>query len=125
MPVNNAAICRLAFYINLDPNKNAPRSLSGDPPYTFNISRLEPKINKDADTWNTHPIVTDYYATFELTQAGAVKTVYSKWFECPKGNVAQFLMQPASDRAFGYYWFELDYPAAQGGTHGVVLEMYT
>ncbi|KAF2845492.1 hypothetical protein T440DRAFT_472620 [Plenodomus tracheiphilus IPT5] len=125
VPSNEAAICRLNFHINTSPTKNAPRALYGTPPYTFNISRLQPTIDKDTDTWNSHPNITDYVATYILGQAGNVSTVASHWFECPKGQVAQFLLYPLGGRDFGYYWFELDYPAEEGGPHGVVLEMHT
>ncbi|KAH9874306.1 hypothetical protein IAQ61_003495 [Plenodomus lingam] len=126
VPDNEAAICRLNFLINTSPQKNAPYSLSGMPPYALNISRLQPTINKDTDTWNSRPNVTDYMATYLLTQAGSVSTAFSKWFPCPKGQIAQFLLLPADEeRDFEYYWFELDYPKQDGGPHGVVLEMHT
>ncbi|CAO2654592.1 Nn.00g113250.m01.CDS01 [Neocucurbitaria sp. VM-36] len=124
VPNNNAAICRLNFYINTDANKNAPRQLSGDAPYLFNITRLDPKINKDSDNWNSYPATTGHVKTVELDHAG-VKGQDDGWFTCPKGQVAQFLLRPASNRAFRFYWFELDYPANEGGAHGVVLEMHT
>lgn len=124
VPVNDAAICRLAFKINTSPAKNAPRALAGEAPYTISISRLAPEINKDADTWNKHPEITEYYATFSLAQSGQVSEVYSKWFECPKGQIAQFVVQPGSTKDFSYYWFELDYKSEEGGPHGVVLEMH-
>lgn len=45
-------------------------------------------------------------------------------YPCPKGQVAQFLLHPASDdRDFGLDWFELDYPASEGGPHGIVFDM--
>ena len=125
VPANEASICRLQFKINTDPNKNAPRSLSGQSPYTFDISRLDPSINKNTDSWNSHPNITEHYATFSLDQAGNVREVVNKWFTCPKGQVAQFVLHPSSTRNFDYYWFELDYSAAEGGPHGIVLEMHT
>jgi len=125
VPSNEAAICRLAFKINTSPAKNAPRALSGEAPYIISISRLDPGINKDTDTWNRHPKVTEYYASFSLTQEGTVSEVYSKWFECPKGQIAQFVLHPGSTRDISYYWFELDYKSEEGGPHGVVLEMHT
>ncbi|KAF1841247.1 uncharacterized protein K460DRAFT_421050 [Cucurbitaria berberidis CBS 394.84] len=124
VPNNQAAICRLKFWINPDPNKNAPRELSGEAPYVFNISRLEPKINKNSDRWNSYPATTGYVKTVELDHSG-VKWQDDGWFSCPKGQVAQFLLRPSGNRAFRYYWFELDYPADQGGAHGIVLEMHT
>ena len=112
------------FYVNTDPNKNAPRELSGEAPYVFNITRLEPKMNKDSDKWNSYPATTGHVKTVELDYAG-VKSQDDGWFTCPKGQVAQFLLRPASNRNFRYYWFELDYPGTEGGAHGVVLEMHT
>lgn len=125
VPSNEAAICRLNFKINTNPVKNAPRQLSGEAPYAINISRIEPRINAYADTWNSRPGVTEHYATYTLHHNGTVREVYSKWFDCPKGQIAQFLLHPASQRDLRYYWFELDYPQAEGGPHGVVLEMHT
>lgn len=125
VPTNEAVVCRLNFKVNNNPAKNAPRELSGSAPYAFNISRLEPTINKDTDTWISHPGVTEYYATYTLNHNGTVKEEYSKWFACPKGQVAQFLLHPASDRDFRYYWYELDYQLGEGGPHGVVLESHT
>lgn len=125
VPENEAAICRLNFLVNTHSKKNAPRALYGTAPYSFSISRLQPTINSETDTWNSHPQVTEYLATYLLGQAGNVSTTYSKWFECPMGQLAQFLLYPDGERDFGYYWFELDYPQEDGGPHGVVLEMHT
>jgi hypothetical protein len=123
--VNDAAICRLNFKINTNKSKNAPRRLSGESPLALNATWLEPYIDKDTDTWNSYPDTTDHVASWELNHAGKVKEIDSKWFECPKGQLAQFLLHPASKRDFDYYWFELDYKDSEGGPHGIVLEMHT
>lgn len=125
VPANEAIYCRLNFLINTDTNKNAPRTFSGIAPYVLNVTRLEPKINKDTDTWSSHPGTTDFIAQYTLHDNGQVYTVSSKTFVCPKGQVAQFLITPGTARDLSVYWFELDYPADQGGKHGIVLEMYT
>lgn len=124
MPVNKAANCRLQFYLNTSPAKNAPRALSGTPPYTFNISRLSPNISEKSDTWNEFPDVLEYVTTVEVT-SGGVRWQAENWFPCPKGRVAQFLIRPSPGRALEFYWFELDYGVRDGGPHGIVLEMHT
>ncbi|KAF2129398.1 hypothetical protein P153DRAFT_366788 [Dothidotthia symphoricarpi CBS 119687] len=124
VPANNANMCHLDFFLNTNPLKNAPLVLSGQAPYTFNISRLEPRINKDRDTWNTHPKVVEYAATVTVEHGGKTR-VDGGWFACPKGQVAQFLLMPGSDRNLKLEWYELDYRADEGGPHGVVLDMYT
>jgi hypothetical protein len=119
-----ASICRINFAINTDPAKNAPRTLTGQAPYTFFVYHTEATIDKDKDTWNSHPEITNYVATITLTQGGDV-TVKDGWFDCPKGNVAQFLLVPQGTRAFRYTWYELNYPASAGGPHGITLEMHS
>jgi hypothetical protein len=119
-----AKICRINFHINTNSSKNAPRTLSGDAPYTFLIYRLLTDINKDTDSWNSYPKTTNYVATVTLTPGGSV-TVKDGWFQCPMGDVAQFLLTPVGSRAFRYTWFELDYPSDAGGPHGITLEMHT
>lgn len=121
-----AAICRINFHINTNGAKNAPRYLDGDAPYTFQVFRLQPEINKWADTWNNHPKLLEDWptATITLTEQGDV-TVDGGWFECPFGQVAQFLVKPVGDKDFTYYWYELDYPAIDGGPHGITLEMHS
>lgn len=81
-------------------------------------------MNKNTDTWNNHPAVTDLMATFEIDHAGTVTSRGTKWFVCPKGQVAQFVMTPANNRDFSFYWYELNYPDSDGGPHGVTLEMW-
>jgi hypothetical protein len=117
-------VCRINFSINTNPSKNAPRALSGQAPYTFVVYRLAPTINKDKDTWRSHPEIRNYVATITLSQSGGV-TVKNGWFQCPKGEVAQFLLMAETERAFRYTWFELDYPSSAGGPHGITLEMHT
>ncbi|KAL1798550.1 hypothetical protein ACET3X_002587 [Alternaria dauci] len=124
VPVNAANICRLRFLINTDPFKNAPLILKGEAPFTINISRIEPKLVNGGTTWNNKPAITEHYDTYVLSMTGATEIV-SKWFLCPKGTVAQFVIHPASKRDLDVYWFELNYGAADGGPHGVVLEMHT
>ncbi|KAI8942304.1 hypothetical protein NX059_000383 [Plenodomus lindquistii] len=124
VPDNEATTCRINFLINTNATKNAPRLLTGTAPYTFSASRLTPTINKDTDTWNSHPNITDYVGTYVLTEQGQVSAAYTKWFACPKGQIAQFLLYSEGPREFGYYWYELDYKKEEGGPHGVVLEMH-
>jgi hypothetical protein len=119
-----ANICRINFSINTNPAKNAPRTLSGQAPYTFFVYRIEPTINKDTDTWNSHPEIINYVATITLSEGGGV-TIVDGWFDCPKGEVAQFLLVPQGTRAFRYTWYELNYPASAGGPHGITLEMHS
>jgi hypothetical protein len=120
----DANICRINFHINTNPSKNAPRTLSGDAPYTFLIYRMLTDINQDTDSWNSHPKTTNYVATVTLTPGGGV-TLLDGWFQCPMGDVAQFLLTPVGSRAFKYTWFELDYASDAGGPHGITLEMHT
>ncbi|RYN27805.1 hypothetical protein AA0120_g10631 [Alternaria tenuissima] len=124
VPDNAANICRLRFLINTDTFKNAPLSLKGEAPFAINISRIEPKLVNGGTTWNNKPAITEHYDTYVLSMNGATEVV-SKWFSCPKGNVAQFVIHPASKRYLDVYWFELNYGAEDGGPHGVVLEMHT
>jgi hypothetical protein len=119
-----AAICRINFHLNLNPTKNAPWTLYGNPPYEVKVTRLRPTINKDKDTWNSRPATTGYVATIRLQSDGSVQ-VQDGWFDCPKGNVAQFLLTPANGNGMGLTWFELDYSAAEGGPHGITLEMHS
>ena len=63
-------------------------------------------------------------ATVTLDHSGKTGIANGVIYPCPKGQAAQFLLHPASDdRGFGFTWFELDYPEAEGGPHGIVLEM--
>ncbi|KAH7088972.1 ubiquitin 3 binding protein But2 C-terminal domain-containing protein [Paraphoma chrysanthemicola] len=121
-----AAICRLNFHVNVNPYKNAPRELSGTVPYTFIISRLTPGLNPLTTTWSNRPQIVAKVASVTLDHSGSVSIPDNEgWFDCPKGNVAQFLLHPVGARAFRYSWFELDYGWEEGGPHGVVLEMHT
>lgn len=125
VPGDNAATnCRINFHVNTNATKNAPRELSGDAPYTFNVTRVASAMDQFKDSWASHPAPTDWVATVTLTKAGDV-TVDGAWFDCPKWNVAQFLLTPSANRALRYWWFELDYPASEGGPHGITLEMHT
>jgi hypothetical protein len=118
-------ICRINFHINTNSTKNAPRSLSGDAPYRFLIYHVASPINKDTDTWNNSPEIRNYVAAVTLTQAGGV-TIEDGWFQCPFGDVAQFVLTPVnSNKPFKYTWFELDYSNEEGGPHGITLEMHT
>jgi hypothetical protein len=121
-----AAICRINFHVNTNPAKNAPRALSGQAPYTFLVYRLKATIVQDKDTWNSHPakMGDGAVARITLSESGGV-IVEGGWFECPKGDVAQFILEAESDREFRYSWFELNYPAEAGGVHGITLEMHT
>jgi hypothetical protein len=124
VPDNAANICRLRFLINIDTSKNAPLELAGKAPFEINISRIEPKLVNGRTTWNNKPAITEHYDTYVLSTNAASETV-SKWFQCPKGKVAQFVIHPASKSDLDVYWFELNYSATEGGPHGVVLEMHT
>ncbi|KAL5115102.1 hypothetical protein ACEQ8H_007017 [Pleosporales sp. CAS-2024a] len=118
-------ICRINFHINTNPSKNAPRSLSGVAPYEFVIYRTTSNMDQTKDSWNHSPMITNYLAAVKLTQDGAVELT-DGWFQCPLGDVAQFVLTPVTDtRAFKYTWFELDYPEEQGGPHGITLEMHS
>ncbi|KAF2279442.1 uncharacterized protein EI97DRAFT_455688 [Westerdykella ornata] len=121
VPSNNGAThCRLNFYINTDPSKNAPRTLWGEAPYRFNISSIEHRMDKDRDTWNNRPRITGYVGQVELTHSGSVTTT-GLHVPCWKGQVAQYVLYPDDpDRDFGYTWFELDYDPP----HGITYEMF-
>jgi hypothetical protein len=119
-----AAICRINFHINTSPIVNAPRSLSGEAPYTFIVYRIVSEMDKDKDSWAQHPEITNYVAAVTLGPKGGVE-VKDGWFQCPYGDVAQFVLIPASSKDFRYTWFELDYGVKQGGPHGITLEMHT
>lgn len=118
-----AKICRLNFHINTNPTKNAPWTLDGAGPYTFLIGRQRPWIDTDKDTWNTYPDVQNYAATVEVSKDGSVN-VEDGWFQCGKGEVAQFLLYSMSPD-MRLTWYELDYPQELGGPHGIVLEMHS
>ncbi|KAH7394868.1 ubiquitin 3 binding protein But2 C-terminal domain-containing protein [Phaeosphaeria sp. MPI-PUGE-AT-0046c] len=118
-----AKICRINFHINKNPVKNAPWTLDGAGPYQFLIGRQRPWIDKDKDTWNTYPDVQNYAATVNLTKDGQV-TVEDGWFQCGKGEVAQFLLY-ANSPDMKLTWYELDYNEEMGGPHGVTLEMHS
>jgi hypothetical protein len=121
-----AAICRINFQINTNPVKNAPRELSGVPPYTFSVSRLAPGLDEQTTTWANRPQIVSKVASVTLDHDGSVTIPDSDgWFDCPKGSVAQFLLHPVGMRAFRYTWFELDYGWDVGGPHGITLEMHT
>jgi hypothetical protein len=119
-----AAICRVNFNLNLNPVKKAPWKVYGNPPYDIEVRRLEPTINKDKDTWNASAFIKEYVATILISKEGTVE-VLDGWFECPKGDVAQFIMLPTAPLGMDFSWFELDYPWSEGGPHGITLEMHT
>ncbi|KAH6614320.1 ubiquitin 3 binding protein But2 C-terminal domain-containing protein [Boeremia exigua] len=124
IPSNDASYCQLNFFLNTNRLKGAPWSLWGQAPYKFNISSLPPTINKDLDTWNSRPQPLRTLATVTLTHGGNVTLTGGSVYPCSKGQVAQFLLHPASDdREFGLSWFELDYPASEGGPHGITFDM--
>ena len=124
VPSNDAGYCRLQFHINTNPTKGAPWTLEGQAPYQFNISSLQSPINKDKDTWNERPEPLNTIATVTLSHSGNASISGGAVYPCPKGNVAQFLLHPASDdRDFKFTWFELDYPVPDGGPHGIVFDM--
>lgn len=60
----------------------------------------------------------------EVSKEGKAN-VTAKDFECNKFGTAQFLLKPVGVRQLRFWWFELDYPEAQGGAHGITLEMHT
>lgn len=123
VPSNNAATyCKLSFYINTDPKKNAPRALWGEAPYRFNISSLASNsIDPWNDSWNSHPKSQEHVGWVEVNHAGNVKTSDLS-VPCAKGNTAQYIMYPDNPkRDFGFTWFELDYEPP----HGIVYEMFT
>ncbi|KAF1939816.1 hypothetical protein EJ02DRAFT_245564 [Clathrospora elynae] len=124
VPNNAATICRLNFKVNTDPSMGAPFELNGTAPFAINISRIKPTLNAQTTTWNNRPATIDYYDTYTISQDKQVTEINSKWFDCPKGMVAQFIIHPASQRDLDLYWFELAYGADEGGPHGVVLEMH-
>jgi hypothetical protein len=123
--IPNVAICRINFHINTDKNKNAPKELKGIPPLQFQVTRLEPEINKDTDTYNDHPSpLGNAMATITLHTDWSVE-VKDGWFACPFGGVAQFILHPVGAKNFNYSWYELDYPESEGGPHGITLEMHS
>ncbi|RMZ72540.1 ubiquitin 3 binding But2 [Pyrenophora seminiperda CCB06] len=122
VPDHGNTLCHINFHLNTNANKNAPTKLQGDAPYSINISRIDPKLANGGTTWETVPNVQEHVATFVLDKNGASEVV-GKWFVCPK-NVAQFIIQPASQRDMEVYWYELDYTQADGGAHGITLEMW-
>jgi hypothetical protein len=125
VPNNAAATCRLNFHINQDEFKKAPFRWSGTNPRAISVSRTEPRLSNGRTTWNNKPDTTRHVATFMWSQQNGLLSVVNEWFECPKGKTAQFVIHPASEADMELYWFELDYPAAEGGAHGITLEMHT
>ncbi|KAJ6200376.1 ubiquitin 3 binding protein But2 C-terminal domain-containing protein [Bipolaris maydis] len=124
VPDNDANVCRLRFLINTDPSKNAPFSLKGEPPFVIDISRVEPRLDNGRTTWNNKPAIIERYDTYVLSTTGASE-IRTKWFACPRRDIAQFFIHPANTRDLEVYWFELNYEPEYGGPHGVVLELYT
>ncbi|KAF1839402.1 hypothetical protein BDW02DRAFT_150882 [Decorospora gaudefroyi] len=129
VPNNNAIMCRLRFLVNTNFAMNAPFALYGTPDFTINISRIKPELVNGVTTWDNRPPITDFYDSYTLMQdadgKATVRENVSEWFLCPKGNVAQFVMHPGSQRDLMLYWYELDYSPENGGPHGIVLEMHT
>ncbi|EMD86149.1 hypothetical protein COCC4DRAFT_135122 [Bipolaris maydis ATCC 48331] len=124
VPDNDANVCRLRFLINTDPSKNAPFRLKGEPPFVIDISRVEPRLDNGRTTWNNKPAIIERYDTYVLSTTGASE-IRTKWFACPRRDIAQFFIHPANTRDLEVYWFELNYEPEYGGPHGVVLELYT
>ncbi|KAF2020177.1 hypothetical protein BU24DRAFT_489990 [Aaosphaeria arxii CBS 175.79] len=118
VPSNNATECKLGFYINTEPTRGAPWTIWGEAPYLFDVLRLRPIMNKDADTWNRHPEIDGWAATVEVSKSGDVN-IFGGRLPCVKGEAAQFLLTPGSERDFGLNWFELKDPL-----HGITYEMY-
>lgn len=92
----------------------------GGDSFKFNISALPPKVNKDADTWNTRPSPIEWVATIQVWATGGVSMSGGEWFACKKGEIAQFLVYPADlDKEGGLTWYELEDPL-----HGLTYNMY-
>ena len=106
VPYNAATKCRLNFHVNN--KKNPPFDLAGYGEFAINISRLKPTLENGKTTWSNRPAVTDYYDTYVLRPDGTgfayVNQIHSTWFECPKNNVAQFIIHPASTRDLTLHW---------------------
>ncbi|KAF1993658.1 hypothetical protein P154DRAFT_549442 [Amniculicola lignicola CBS 123094] len=102
VPPTAASSCNLAFDVNTSPAWG-PWILSGQEPITFNISSLEPKVNKDTDSWNSRPKTTGYVGTVEVWYNGNVK-VSGGQVECKKGQVAQFLLYPANEQSSKWHY---------------------
>ena len=97
--------CKIAFEMNTNPVLWAPYKLWGLAPYRFNISHIDPTMNKDQDTWNNRPAVKEWVATVEVGQGG-VKSVTTTDVPCVKGDVDQYIAYPADpERDFGFTWY--------------------
>jgi hypothetical protein len=125
VPDNSATICRVNFQINTDEFKNAPFSWTGIHPRAISVSRIQPRLSNGRTTWNNVPATIRPVATFMYSPEGSILTVVNEWFQCPKGQPAQFIIRPASETDMELSWFELDYPTEMGGAHGLTLEMHT
>jgi hypothetical protein len=97
--------CTIAFELNTNASLWSPWKLWGVAPFTFNVSHIDPTMNKDKDTWNDRPSVGDWVATIEIGHDG-VHQITSNDVPCVKGDVDQYLVQPAdAERDFGLTWY--------------------
>ncbi|KAF2741698.1 hypothetical protein M011DRAFT_330759 [Sporormia fimetaria CBS 119925] len=120
VPNNSATYCTLNFSLNTDPVKNAPRTLWGVAPFRFNISALEPKMDRFKDTWNNHPALKEQVGQVEVSHNGGI-WVWGMSVPCLKDTVAQYVLYPDNPaRDFGFSWFELDYDPP----HGITYDMH-
>ncbi|KAJ4301776.1 hypothetical protein N0V90_003870 [Kalmusia sp. IMI 367209] len=122
VPSTAATYCRFGFTISLDPVRGAPWALWGTAdPFLVNVAELpNDSINKDKDTWNKHPQPIGNVATLAVYKSGATNFTWQKPISCQKGQVAQFLLQPAQpDADGGLTWYELTDPL-----HGITYDMF-
>ncbi|PSN62265.1 hypothetical protein BS50DRAFT_453004, partial [Corynespora cassiicola Philippines] len=117
VPSNAASWCSLSVFI--DPETQAPWTLWGSKPFRFNVSALPPKMSEHKDSWNGRPQPHAWVATVEVGNAAGAAVIDGGTFACAKGQVAQFLLHPATDGDGGLTWFELDRPL-----HGITYDMY-
>ncbi|EDU42128.1 But2 domain containing protein [Pyrenophora tritici-repentis] len=123
VPDHGNTHCHVNFHLNTNKLKSAPVGLKGQAPFAINISRIEPTLVNGGTTWNTKPATIEHVAIFILDKDLGTSEIFGKWFDCPKG-VAQFIIHPAGARDLEAYWYELDYTMADGGPHGITLEMF-
>ncbi|KAF2268744.1 hypothetical protein CC78DRAFT_612993 [Lojkania enalia] len=109
--------CKLEFFID----NTSPKWLFGlHDTFAFNISTLEGIPNKDFDSWNSHPDVGRWVATFEIDREGHVSKTGGD-APCAVDGPVGFLMTPSDEsRVGGYTWFEQRYPL-----HGITLDAGT
>ncbi|OCK78304.1 hypothetical protein K432DRAFT_383962 [Lepidopterella palustris CBS 459.81] len=119
VPPNVASSCNLAFAFP----PGAPWTLSGDEslgPLTFDVWYISPAMNQSRDAWNqnTRPAVQSWVANVQVGYDGFVQIIGGS-VSCAKGQVAQFLLSPGSERSFGLSWFEEANPI-----NGITYEMW-